>query len=131
MTNKFEAAERSLQLVADYQEGASVAELAKTYGVSDRWVYVILKEAGIKTTRRRRRPLSPLHYHIAVILREDIFDMGVTNAVAANRMGWTYQKLSSALQGTAELTILDLQTLSTFLKREYNDLMTTKRRKLE
>lgn len=131
MTEKAEQDARAQQILADYQDGASVTEVATMNGVSTRWVYVVLKEHGVsREPRRRRRPLSPIHYHIAVLLREDAFDMGLDRASMANKLGWSYQKMASVMQGTSELSILDLQALSTFLKRDYNELMTPKRRNL-
>lgn len=131
MIDKNDLVERSRHIVADYQDGASVFELEKTYGVTSRWIYTILRNEGIQLKRRARRPLSPIHYHIAVIVREAAFDLALTNAEMANKLGWSFQKMSSVTQGTSELTILDLQILSTFLKRDYNELMTPKRRAYE
>ena len=54
--------------------------------------------------------------------------MGLTSAAAANRVGWSYQKMAAVMNGVAPLDVLDLQTLATFLKRSYDELMTPKKR---
>lgn len=129
MVEKVNATYKAEQIIADYQDGSSVAELGGMYGMSTRWIYRILKDHNVPLRpKSRRRPISPVHYNIALVLREDLFTMGLTSAAAANRVGWSYQKMAAVMNGVAPLDVLDLQTLATFLKRSYDELMTPKKR---
>lgn len=128
MLNSPELQERSKNIVSDYQDGASVAELERIYGVTARWIYMILKAENVTVKRRAKRAVSPLHKQIGARLRDSAFDAGQTNVQVSNALEWTFQKTSSVMQGTYNLSILDLQNLAAYLRVDYNELMTVKRK---
>jgi hypothetical protein len=116
---------RAKQLLADYQDGASVADLARMYGISGRWVYELLRLEGVSPDRRRQKtPISPLHKAIGSRLIEHMYQQGLDKRHVANNLEWTFQKLSRVMQGVFDLTILDLQELAALLRVDYTTLMT-------
>ena len=81
-------ANRDKNIVNDYLEGASVAELEHSYGICTRMIYLILKNANVEVNARRvRRPLSPLHQHVGRLLVEGAFDMGHDRRRVVDQLG--------------------------------------------
>lgn len=120
-------------IVEDRLDGKSVANIATEYGMSERWVYNILKEKGVSVSRAKRQhlapnaastPVSPLHKLIGQRLYEHYFvECSLTRAEASESLSMAPSVLKRTERGTRELTLTDLQKIAGFMKIDLKELV--------
>lgn len=121
-----DARTRNQLIIASYQRGKTVREVALEFGVTSRAVDMILRAEEVPRHHlQQRRPLSERHRHIGKLLAEALFDRGHhERSMAAAALGWHTSKLNRVLHGQTDLNLNDLETLSKYTGKSYEVLMT-------
>lgn len=117
---------RDQDLIADYTSGKEIPELTRIYGVCDRRVRQILAAQGVerrgKSERGKKQPLSGLHVSIGLRLYRHRQDYGIELHEMATSLEKSTIWLRKAEQGQAQLELLDLMAVASYLKITIQDL---------
>lgn len=115
--------ERNSDIIHDYTSGRTALELSRTYGLSEPRIRQIV--SGVKKTKRLgdKRPISDAHRRLGMAVYDFRFDNQMTRRSVAARLGWSVAKLFNMEQGFIDPTLLDLQDLASFMKRNLGELL--------
>lgn len=121
--------ERDELIINDYQEGKTVPEIERSYSVSRRRVYQILKDNGVEAYRNQggvpKKPqiLSKLHQRIGLKVYNHYYDNELDRATAAGLLGWSVAKLRMTERGCRDLSLFDMLDLCEWMKIDLKELV--------
>lgn len=115
--------ERDQEIIERYTEGTTALALSRAYGLSEPRIRQIV--AGVKKERRTReqRPISDAHRRLGRKVYDYRFDNQLSRRFVAEKLGWSVSKLFSMEGGLVDPTLMDLQDLATFMKRNLGELI--------
>lgn len=116
-------AERDQEIIERYSQGTTALALSRTYGLSEARIRQIV--AGVKKTKRSRQAqaLSDTHRRLGRKVYDFRFDNQLARTYVAQKLGWSVMKLRNVEDGLIDATLLDLQDLASFMKRNLGDLL--------
>ena len=123
MTNS----DRDQEIREKYAEGAATAaSLSRTYALSIPRIRQIV--AGVEKKKGGKpgsilQPISKLHQRLGRRVYDHRFDRQLTKQYVAGKLGWSVSKLTLVERGQADLTLLDLQDLTTFMKQTLGEFL--------
>jgi hypothetical protein len=108
-----------------------VGDICREAGIGERQFFSIIKQADIPPQPRRtlakvhsdKRPLSQVHERIGRRLYDFYFSKAYDRRAAANRLGWSSLRLRNVEKGFVDLTLFELQDISTFTGISIGDLI--------
>ena len=98
--------------------GVTAASLSRAYALSIpriRQIVAGVKKKGGQTGQPQ--PISKLHQRLGRKVYDYRFDGQLTKKYVADKLGWSVSKLTNVEKGYVDLTLLDIQDLTTFMKR--------------
>lgn len=115
--------ERDQEIIERYTEGATALVLSRAFGLSEPRIRQIV--AGVKKEKRSRQScaISEAHRRLGRKVYDFRFDNQLTRASVAAKLGWSTSKLRSVEDGLVDPTLMDLQDLAAFMKRNLGELI--------
>lgn len=115
--------ERDQEIIERYTEGATALVLSRAFGLSEPRIRQIV--AGVKKQKRSRQnsAISDAHRRLGRKVYDYRFDNQLTRSSVAAKLGWSTSKLRSVEDGLVDPTLMDLQDLATFMKRNLGELI--------
>lgn len=113
--------ERDQEIRERYAEGGvTAASLSRTYALSIPRIRQIV--AGMKKPKggklgQPQQPVSKLHQRLGRKVYDYRFDNQLTKKYVADKLGWSISKLTLVERGQVDLTLLDIQDLTTLMKQ--------------
>ena len=117
MTNS----DRDQEIRERYAEGGvTAASLSRAYALSIPRIRQIV--AGMKKPKggkfgQTQQPISKLHQRLGRKVYDYRFDSQLTKKFVADKLGWSVSKLTLVERGQVDLTLLDIQDLTTLMKQ--------------
>lgn len=115
--------DRDQEIVERYTEGATALSLSRAFGLSEPRIRQIV--VGVKKEKRSRQStaISEVHKRFGRKIYDFRFDNQLTRKFVAAKLGWSVSKLYSVEEGRVDPTLMDMQDLATFMKRNLGDLI--------
>ena len=120
---------RDLNLVSDYNDGMSIAQLTDEYGLARQTVYNILHNHGVKMRGRTYRgpqfyrPVSDYHSRLGVYIRNIRYERDLEKSEMAEMMRISTKRLSQIERGTYDIKFSQFVHILRALNLEPFDLM--------
>lgn len=103
-----------------------MGEICRENGLTPRQIFSIVKAQNVPLRERKRsqrRALSKVHQLIGQRLYDYYFTRGLDRRMAANLLGWSSLRLRNVELGLADLTLFELQDVSTFTGIQIGNLI--------
>jgi len=127
--------ERDQQIVQSYLDGLSAPAVARSFQISEALVRKILAAKGVKASDRQStapkdstmsKTFSRTHEKLGERLAFcRSMEIKQSRHEAALKIGWTVHKLAAIEKGVFNVTLIDLQDISTYTKKSIADLIQT------
>jgi len=114
--------ERNEEIVELYRYGSTATQLARTFGLSEIRIRQIVE--GVKKEKKvEEKPITQAHRRLGVMICDYRFDHHIDRTAMAKKLGWSVRKLARLDQGYFDPTMLDLQDLATYMKKDLGELI--------
>lgn len=115
--------ERNQEIIERYIEGATALSLSRAYGLSEPRIRQIVVGAKKEKRVRQSTAISEVHRRLGRVVYDYRFDNNLARGFVAEKLGWSQSKLYSVENGRVDPTLMDLQDLATFMKRNIGELL--------
>jgi len=116
--------ERNQQIMESYAKGSTANELSRVFGLSIPRIRQIV--AGVERDNpqpQNRKPISETHRKFGLRVYDFRYDAELSRRYMAEKLGWSVGKLANIEQGLVDPTLLDLQDLATFMRKNMGELL--------
>lgn len=114
--------DRNEEIIDLYRNGSTAIMLARSFGLSHQRIRQIVE--GVKKEKKiEEKPITQAHRRLGVMICDYRFDHHVDRTVMAKKLGWSVRKLARLDQGYLDPTMLDLQDLATYMKKDLGELI--------
>ena len=107
-----------------YAKGSTANELSRVFGLSIPRIRQIV--AGVERDNpqpQNRKPISETHRKFGLRVYDFRYDAELSRRYMAEKLGWSVGKLANIEQGFVDPTLLDLQDLATFMRKNMEELL--------
>lgn len=119
---KHKMSDRNQEIIDLYRQGSTATALARTFGLSEPRIRQIV--SGVKKEKLLElQPISRAHKRLGVIICDHRFDQKVERKNMAQKLGWSIAKLRHIEQGLRDPTLMDLQDLASYMKKDLGALV--------